>query len=267
MIGSGYGLNVLRPIADVGGSDHAGGEGSNQLFSLYGMAGVGQRWNLLIVLPYSFRSQAVDVEDVHHRNETLSGMGDLRLGLRYIAANTFFGPGKRIYLGLTVTLPTAPSYAMNPFSAAADTTEHRHFALGNGTPTATLEGEWWRRTESAWVAGLLVRFRPRLARSPEGFEPGARLNVDLQGVGQAYRWFGGFPYLVLRLRWEDSDYWAGTAAPNSGGTLVEGSAGLNFEISEAYSAVLRYTFPITSRLSGSQQLGRSLEIALRFVRL
>ena len=267
MVGSGYGLNILRPISGAGGSDHAGGEGSNQLFSLYGMAGVSQRLNVLVVLPYSFRRQAADVEDVHHRDETLRGLGDLRLGLRYIAANTFFGPGKRIYLGVSVTLPTATSYALNPFADAADRTEHRHFALGNGTPTASLEGEWWRRTESPWIAGLLVRFRPRLTRSPEGFEPGARLNVDFQAVGQAYRWLGGFPYLVLRLRREDTDYWEGTAAPNSGGTFLEGSAGLNFEISEAYSAVFRYTFPIVSRLSGSQQLGRSLEIALRLIRL
>ena len=266
MVGSGYGLNVFRPIA-VAGSNAHDGSGSNQLFSLYGMFGLGKRMNVLAVLPYSLWRQSADIEDLHHRNESMRGMRDVHLGLRYIAANTIFGPGTRIFLGVSVTLPTAPSYTLNPFAAAADTTMHRHFALGNGTPTATLDGEWWLRTESAWIAGLLVRFRPRLARSPQGFEPGARLNIDLQAVGQAYRWWRGFPYLVLRLRWEDSDYWEGTAATNSGGYFLEGSAGLNFEISETYSAVFRYTFPIISRLSGSQQLAQGLEIALRFIRL
>ncbi len=230
------------------------------------MVGVASGVNALVMLPYIRWSQVAEEADAHHRTETIQGFQDLRLGVRYILSNTRFGPGERLFIGANLTLPTAPSYKVNPFAEGADTVEHRHFALGTGTTVVTLYGEWWHRSEFPWVTGLLARYTPSLTESAPGFQPGTRLEVDLHAIGQAYRLWKGFPYLILRLRWEGGDIWAGTPAPNSGGLFLEASAGLDLEFTEVISSVIRFTGPVWARLRGAQQTTRGINLTIRFTR-
>lgn len=230
------------------------------------MLGLSPRVNALVILPYVRWSQSAHEEDAHHRNETIQGLRDVRLGLRYVVTNTPFGPGQRLFLGLTLVLPTAPSYAANPFAAGADTVDHRHFALGNGTASAIFYGEWWRRSEHPWVTGLLVRFRPRSPKSAQGFQPGSRLGIDLHAIGHTHRLWRSYPYLTLGIRREGGDVWEGSPAPNSGGIWLEGSAGFDLELTETLSGVVRLSGPLWTRLTGSQQTAAGLNLTLRFKR-
>lgn len=230
------------------------------------MVGVTTRINALAMLPYIRWSQQSEEQNVHHRTETLQGFQDLQLGLRYIHTNAVVGPGRRLFLGLNIALPTALSYSTNPFGAAADTAEHRHFALGTGAAVATIYGEWWQRSEFPWVTGLLVRYTAGLNESSLEFQPGHKLGIDLHAIGHAYRLWRAFPYLIIRWRWEAGDVWAETPAPNSGGLFLEGSAGLNLELSETVSGVIRFSGPLWRQARGAQQLAQGVDLTLRFMR-
>ncbi len=145
-MGLGLGATRLTTGAPGGtpGNDHLGSAAVQEV-QLFGMLGLSPRVNALVILPYVRWSQTPHEEDAHHRNETIQGLRDARLGLRFVVTNTPFGPGERLFLGLTLALPTAPSYAGNPFAAGADTVDHRHFTLGNGTACApTLVAFGWR---------------------------------------------------------------------------------------------------------------------------
>ena len=266
-MGADYGYNALSPSATGSGNsgEHLGRAATHRV-NLFGMAGVTTRLNALAILPYMRWSQRSEEEDVHHRSETLQGFQDLQLGLRYILTNAAVGPGRRIFLGVNVAFPTAPSYSTNPFDAAADTVEHRHFALGTGATGATLYGEWWQRSEFPWVTGLLVRYTASLKESSLGFQPGPQLGIDLHAIGQSYRLWHSYPYLIVRTRWQGRDIWANTSAPNSGGYFLEGSAGLNLELTESVSGVIRFSGPLWSRVRGAQQLARGVDLTLRFMR-
>ena len=249
----------------MSGNDHLGSAAVQEV-QLFGMLGLSHRVNALVILPYVHWSQTAVEEDAHHRNKTIQGFRDVRLGLRYVVSNTLFGPGERLFLGLTLALPTATSYAANPFATEADSLDHSHFALGNATATGTMYGEWWRRSEFPWVTGLLVRYRPRSPQSSLGFQPGSRLAIDLHAIGHTHRLWRSYPYLTLGLRREGGDLWAGTPAPNSGGLWLEGSAGLDLELTENFSGVLRLSGPLWTRLTGSQQTAAGLNLTLRFKR-
>ena len=164
----------------MSGTDHLAGAAVQEM-QLFGMLGLSPRVNALVVLPYVHWSQTAHDENAHHRTGIDQGLCDVRLGFRYVVTITPCGPGERLFLGLTLVLPTATSYAANPFAAGTVTVDHRHFALGNGTASATIYREWWRHSEYPWVTGLLVCYRlpaslaekrPGLpARQPPGNRP------------------------------------------------------------------------------------------------
>ncbi len=151
--------------------------------------------------------------------------------------------------------------------AGADTLQHRHFALGTGITVATLYGEWWHRSEFPWVTGLLLRFSPRLNTSAAGYQPGSKFQVDLHAINHTHRLWRSFPYLILRLRWEGSDYWEQAPAPNSGGLSLEGSVGFDVDFSETVSGVIRLSSPIWTKLKGAQQAGPEINLSVRYSRL
>ena len=230
------------------------------------MAGLSNRFNALVIVPYMRWSQVAHQQDNHHRTEIVEGFRDVRLGLRYVAANTRLGPGERLFLGLTLALPTATSYETNPFADNADSVRHRHFALGSGTSVVTFHGEWWHRSEFPWVTGLLARISPRPPTSALGNRPGGRLELDLHAIGHTHRLWRSYPYLTLGLRWAESDAWEGTSARNSGGLWVEGSAGLDLELTESISGVLRLSGPLWTSLNGSQHITTGINLTIRYTK-
>ena len=173
---------------DLAGNTGHFGRIKTQQILLFGQYGVNSRINLIASLPVIHWSQFAEDEDAHHRTETLWGFQDLNLGARYIISNSYFGPGSRIFAGVNLSVPTAPSYKR------------------------------------------------------------------------------GFPYLTIRYRWEGTDHWAGQPAPNSGGYFLDVSAGLDLELSEKISGVVRFHTPLWTQADGSQQSSSGLEINFRFVK-
>ena len=267
LLGAAYGYNQfsLAENDTEGDSQHFGSVVTQQM-NLFGLVGINSRINLVASLPIVHWSQVAEIEDTHHRTETLAGFRDLKIGVRYIVSNLTFGPGDRIFLGLTAWLPTASSYSRNPFATDADSVDHSHFTFGAGTMQVAFTGEWWHRSEFPWVLGVTGLFSPRWLTSDIGFQPGPAAGLDLHAIGQSYRLWRGFPYVTLRFRWEGSDHWKSDPAPNSGGFILDGSAGLQFELLERLSAVARFHIPLLVAAKGSQQVPTGLDLSFRLIK-
>lgn len=216
------------------------------------MYGLSDNVNLVFRIPFLHWSQTADEPDAHHRTESVSGFGNVALGVRWLVANRSFGPGHRFFVEADLTLPTAKSYESNPFSENADQVEHRHFALGNGVVSSGVNAQWWVRTEFPWVVGITAQTVFPWYESDLGFLPGRKSFLAVHGIRQAPVLYRSFPYLRLRIQEEQPDRWAGVEAPNSGGVTVAGMVGLDLELSESVAAVVALEFPAWKQVEGFQ---------------
>ena len=101
--------------------------------------GLSDRAEVFFSLPYKQLRVRVDNEDEHHRNETLPGLGDIRVGI-----NQFHAAQKSFQLAVIVGL-SLPTGSLNKTTAASYIShekaqelgvtipEHSHLQLGTGT--------------------------------------------------------------------------------------------------------------------------------------
>ncbi|NOZ07871.1 MAG: hypothetical protein GXO91_03205 [FCB group bacterium] len=258
-------LSRLQPIqnssADI--EEHAG-DVSVASAAIFGMYGVTDKVNLILSVPYKrWHQYNVEHEDSHHRNETISGFGDLSLGIRTILENSRVGPGHRVYLDIRVFLPTAPSYKINPFTVSADEIPHEHFALGTGQYSAALGFEYWVRGEFPWILGISTQLKTPLNTSDIGYKPGQSYREELHLIRQKPFFKSFFPYFKISMRQEVSDIWDEEKAPNSGGKFLDGFAQLNLELNESSSLILSVGVPLWQSVSGSQLNGLNGSVSYR----
>ncbi|MEE9166200.1 MAG: hypothetical protein V3U24_01850 [Candidatus Neomarinimicrobiota bacterium] len=227
------------------------------------MYGASNRLNLLVGIPFTHWSQTADEPDAHHRTETVAGFSDITVGAHWLTVNQSFGPGHRFFLGTDLTLPTARSYKASPFSEDADSVTHRHFALGDGVVSSSVDFQWWYRSEFPWVVGITGEYLFPWFESDAGFLPGRKLFFNLHAIGQAPLFPRVYPYIKLRMQGEQEDRWKGKDAPNSGGFMVAAMVGLELEITESVAAVVSIELPVWRRFEGSQLDPFTLSLSLR----
>ena len=269
MAGTSILLNKLEPVAEspaaAADADHVGRvdiAGS----SLFGLYGISSRLNLTWRLPYKYWKQyEVEHEDTHHRNETISGWGDLEIGIRGIVKNASFGPGRRIFIDGSLSLSTGDTYQLNPFSEDADEVEHSHFALGTGQYALSLGAEWWLRSEFPIVFGVVGRVKQALSESAAGFRPGRNIDLALHAIWQKPLVADLFPYLKLDLRHEESDLWDGQDAPNSGGNFLGATGQLIWEVNDQVSLITGLGIPVWQDFQGSQLSGVNYFMSFRYL--
>lgn len=152
----------LRPIVEVGLTERFGLE-----------AQVPLRFNRTTVVFRRLDGTAFtpDYENIHHRNETLMGLGD-----PWVSGRGAWRLGGVALVGrLGVSLPLGRTEA-NPFALGAQGLAHQHLQFGTGTfnPVMSLD-----------VAGMLGRFRLQgygqtqlfLYRNGDGYQAGNRFTV------------------------------------------------------------------------------------------
>lgn len=221
-------------------------------------AGVAVVENVEIGLTVPFRvivSEAsfYDVDDqllpsfasIHHRNETLTGPGDMQLVARFRLTEADSPLIVDVRAGTSLPIGgTGP----NPFALGRDGKSHQHIFFGTGT------------------FDPLVGATAIVPAGPVVFDVDLSAHGALYANEHTYRGPGLFtgrvgamastgPWsarLAAELFHEKPAKWAGETAENSGRTDLVAAVDLHFEANDAWSAHLAFKRPFTLAVDGGQ---------------
>ncbi len=208
--------------------DHAGNL-SSELLEINSTYGLTDNWNLSVDIMTGVRSMDFHREaNIHHRDEDKAGIGDTRIILRYLMENTTFGPGQRIFAGAGIGIPSGNSVTKNPFQLGIEGKEHTHFDLSEGVYKGLVEIQYFNRTIASIFPGGIIKADFPLETNSYGFKPGNSIHGALLAYIQTKSLWGGMPYFSLLGQYRTPDFWDGTEAPNSGGSVVQTGGGLSW---------------------------------------
>ena len=165
----------------------------DQLFSLLdtrlvGEYGLTDRLGVALELPFKVNRTRIeyqhldgtpfmpDYPNIHHRNETLVGLGDAwLLGRIALAFAEFAFIGKA---GLSLPLGSTEE---NPFELGERGLEHQHVQFGTGTVDPVVIAEVTRRLGTRFAVGAHAQAKLVLYENEHGYRAGDRYGVGLQG--------------------------------------------------------------------------------------
>jgi len=195
--------------------------------------GMGQGWQAMARLPVDMKYLTIDYTtpdgkpytppygNIHHRNETLLGLGDGQWELQKFAR---FGEKTTLGAGFGTTVPIGRTEE-NPAVLAAQGETHQHMQMGSGTvdPVGSLSAVWMSH-QWGWIAN--VNGRMPLYDNPKSYRPSPTINFS-----------GGPTYRVtaktmvtssvgIRRNWQAT--WNGEPDELSGLIAVDGNGAIIF---------------------------------------
>ena len=219
--------------------------------------GLGQGWQFFAQVPIDTKFLSIDYTthdgeayeppygNIHHRNETLFGLGDGRIEVQYfesIGSEWTAGAG----FGLTVPLGRIEK---DPYALAAESENHQHIQMGNGTvdPVFRASAIW---SGHQWGALFLADGRLPLIHNAKGYRPSSSIQVS---TGPTYRLNTKLRLTSnIALTRESQAEWSGEPDPMSGRTAITAGAGI----------IYRFTPMLATMLQGRTTLGQWSEEAL-----
>jgi len=188
-------------------------------------------------------------ESIHHRNETVAGIGDLRLGLRVAGLLGNEVPGLRLTLRVAVSFPTG-GVEDDPFRLGEEGHSHQHTFFGAGTVMPEMRFDisyaWPDVTLSGW-------FQSRLAfyEGPKQYKPSSVASGGIAlGTGFGLeRWTFTLGQEVFH---EAPALWAGEPAENSGRTELLLSFNVNWQVDDTWSLRFAAKTPYATWSRGQQ---------------
>lgn len=173
-------------------------------------------WDIEVVLPYDVKDVTAKYElpdgssfnnpqgDVHHRTETLSGIGDLRLMVNHHAAG--------FHVGLGLSLPSG-RVEEDPYELGSLGVKHQHIQFGTGTVDPLFHiGYGW--TSGRWGLHANVHAHVPLYYGPEGYKAATVLDYSAGPSFALAEW------LAVSLQYagvyQSRAYWGSDVDPNSG---------------------------------------------------
>jgi len=171
-------------------------------------------------------------ENDHHRDESKTGLGDIRLTLRYLSSNVSFGPGARLFFGGGVVIPSDNTVKKNPFKKPLE--KHTHFDISEGAFKLVGEIQYFKRDTLPIVKGGILKYSSALTENDYSFMPGYQLDAVAMFYWQTKQIFKGIPQFSLIGRKRGVDYWGGDVAPNSGGFTLQSDAGLMWNLGQQH---------------------------------
>ena len=196
--------------------------------------------------------------DVHHRNETLFGLGDARVMARWSGQI----PASPLLLGfaLGAALPTGKTEE-DPFVASSREETHQHLQFGNGTvdPLASI-----LLILTGPDVGLLATANGRfpLYANSKGYR-GPRL-IDVS-VGPTLRLAEPLRAVQLQLtgtfEWASPELWGGLPGENSGMWAVSTRLGLSWNITPQLAIQANLMARLYEQ-SGGAQISRPVTLTL-----
>lgn len=199
-------------------------------FQLGAQYGLGENLQLSLRVPFDVKAQQVRYTtlsgdpysppygDIHHRTETLRGIGDPQLGLDW-------SPHREWIAGFSLSLP-AGRIERDPIEAGRLGLRHEHIQFGSGTVQPSLALQWSRRFgATAVVARSETKFS--LYENREGFRPPATTDW---GVGPTFRATGLSLTTMLTGQRQTTGRWHGESDEGSGAN----SGGVRLQLGFSY---------------------------------
>ncbi len=149
--------------------------------------------------------------DLHHRDETLEGVGDLSLlGNRRIRNLLLDGDFLRVGIGFTV--PTGRIHD-DPYELGAIGAKHQHIQFGSGTidPLVRLDYAW---QPDGFGADMSFSMRQPLYEGSRGFRASGIFDLAVGPRARATDWLSISVHYVVS--YQERAFWHDVADPNSG---------------------------------------------------
>ena len=186
-------------------------------------------------------------EEIHHRTETLAGLSDPWLGLRFAG----HGEAWAMSVRLGATLPVG-STVENPFRLGRQGQSHQHIQFGTGTvnPFAEIavQRQLGRFTLGAWFLT-----RTPLYQNRHGYKGSAQILGGLRGQSDLglSRWqfaLGALAYHERPERWDGVIETEG----NLGRTDLMLDTSVAWRFTGPWTLTLSLRIPVWSRIEGAQ---------------
>ena len=220
-------------------------------FQLGASFGLGNRVGLDLALPFrvsvleatftDHHNAELDIDSIHHHDETVAGIGDLELGARFGLVRPMDVRGLTLDLRIGLSFPTG-HVEPDPYALGDQGQWHRHTFFGQGTfvPQVGLDLDF--ATPGGSVT-LSADGQISFYEGPGGYEP-----PSFGTFGLGFR--SGFGLETVRftiaqiLYSESESFWAGTAAENSGRTdlAVDLRVGADLGAGLSLGALIRATY-------------------------
>ena len=179
---------------------------------------------LSLAVPYQRITLRVDVDDEHHRDESVDGFGDTRLGVRHVLA---FEPSYQVALVGGLSLPTGrlntvPAATYLGHDEARDlgvtVPKHSHLQLGTGTVDPFVGVEALFHIDDHWMLVGSVNATIPLYENRYDYRtaPSATLNVGPAARIHDTRLIFG---LFAEASWSGRDQFEGDDIVGPGGTF------------------------------------------------
>ena len=193
------------------------------------------------------------IPNIHHRDESVKGLGDTRITLRHLVLNEAFGPGERIFLGFGLAIPSANTLTESPFNQSKP---HIHFSLSEGVYKSSVELQYFKRTHSSIFYGTVFRWTTPVTQNQHGFISGSQFDVSVMSYLQSKLIFKGLPYLTISGLFRTQNYWNGIEAPNSGASILQIGVGEIWKVgNNVVSFSVRVPIIFTSGVAAEGQGG------------
>ena len=213
--------------------------------------GLSENWNIETSLNFGIRGMDfIGKENDHHRDESKIGLGDIRLTLRYLSSNISFGPGTRLFFGGGVVIPSDNTVKKNPFKKPIE--KHTHFDISEGAFKLVGEIQYFKRDTLPIVKGGILKYSSALTENDYSFIPGYQLDAVAMFYWQTKQIFKGIPQFSLIGQKRGVDYWDGVSTPNSGGFILQGTAGLMWVL-DSHHFTVSFRKPIYQKLNMVQE--------------
>lgn len=196
--------------------------------------GLSNYWNTTINQTLGRRTMtwAGDTTSIHHRDEgtesnynnAIGGyLGDTKFMVRYLVFNDGQGPGKRLFLGGGLILPSKNTLSSDPFflNDKSKETDHRHFALSEGVYRGCFEIQLFKKkvTNPVFMGGTIY-VEKALAENNYGFKASDIYDLSFTVFSKKIAAINGSLGTNVITRHTTDAYWNGFRAPNSRATVV-----------------------------------------------
>ncbi|MFO0575330.1 MAG: hypothetical protein U1A78_15165 [Polyangia bacterium] len=186
-------------------------------------------------------------EEIHHRTETLAGLSDPWLGLRFAGQGDAWAMAFR----LGSTLPVG-STVENPFRLGREGKSHQHIQFGTGTvdPFAEISAQ---RQLGRFTLGAWFLTKTPVYRNCHGYQGGAMMLGGLRALSDLWlsRWqftLGALAYHERPERWDGRIETEG----NLGRTDLMLETAVAWRFTGPWTLSLSARFPVWSQIIGAQ---------------